>query len=119
MRTVAQLNPIPEFNVSALPTIVAISGKNGAEEYVQEEISGFAEEAELSAIIIADTEPVADFSGTPVSGQESLIVNFTDLSNRHSFSSYQVYSKADHSEENDCQYPPDNRRKQQNTSLSW
>nr|QNO54192.1 hypothetical protein HDCMKPKE_00001 [Methanosarcinales archaeon ANME-1 ERB7] len=39
-----------EFGVSALPTMIVISGKE-EEGYVREEISGFTEETELSAII--------------------------------------------------------------------
>jgi thioredoxin 1 len=39
-----------EFGVSALPTMIAISGKE-EEGYVREEISGFAKKAELEAII--------------------------------------------------------------------
>jgi thioredoxin 1 len=40
-----------EFGVSALPTMIVISGKNGAEEYVKEEISGFAEAVGLRGVI--------------------------------------------------------------------
>ena len=40
-----------EFDVRALPTMVAISGKNDAGEYAREEISGFRELTELRGIL--------------------------------------------------------------------
>ncbi|KAF5417141.1 MAG: hypothetical protein C5S49_03835 [Candidatus Methanogaster sp.] len=57
-----------EFGVSALPTMIAISGMNG-DEYAREDISGFAMEAELVELIspgAGDEPDYTDGVGTKV-----------------------------------------------------
>ena len=51
-----------EFGVSALPTMIAISGRNG-DEYVIEDISGFAKKAELVKMISPGAGSEPDYAG--------------------------------------------------------